>query len=127
MAGQDVQNPLSADTAHRLPSNAAGMALGWEFSSEGGRESIFVMASRKPLPRFEAEFGEIRKASLQEPDLVASQIEEGTSRGMDVTVIGPPSVGPKGPASEYFVEISQLASEDPGVWVWRIQLENPGD
>ena len=127
VAGLDVQNPLSADTAHRLPPNAAGTESGWEFTSEGGRESIFVIASRKPLASFEAEFAEIRKAGLQEPDLIASQIEEGTSRGMDVVVIAPPSVGPRGPASEYFSKISQLATEDPGIWVWRIQLENPGD
>jgi hypothetical protein len=50
----DLVNPLRGGERHLLPGRAGGSDIPWPLDDTGGKERILVIASREPLPQFDA-------------------------------------------------------------------------
>ncbi|HEY3175943.1 MAG TPA: protein kinase [Candidatus Polarisedimenticolia bacterium] len=128
--GFDLRNPLPAQVLNHLPGRLAGVDQRWEVTSAGGRETILIVASRHPLPDLDREVARLPRAKPGHP-VTYGQIEQ---RALDLIFRGVGGLtgtqpGPEGPGST----LSRIAGLLPdereargGIWVERIQLENPG-
>ncbi len=120
-ADLDQQNPLPGEMEHRLPGSGGGRSKAWPVNSQGGRESIFVVASLTPLGEVEA-----LARSRPRPDLSPTALRE-ILRGID----GPADVGPVLDGKEFlasFIDelerLSKGGGARRGLWVKKFTLEN---
>lgn len=63
----ELANPLPARQRHRLPGQRDGIGQDWVVTSAGGRETILVVAARRPLPELEREILQLRAADAGRP------------------------------------------------------------
>jgi serine/threonine-protein kinase len=123
----DLKNPLPPNRTHALPGEMGGITKYWVVDTAGGREHLLVLASPDPLAEFEAEL-----ASLPRPgaDQLAVALPEKTMtrlRGIG-GLARAPQQQPGGTADRLFEMAAQLAGGSEtveGVWMRRIDLENP--
>ena len=125
LPGLDQGNPLQPGTTHVLPGSREGRNLSWKVDTPGGREHLLVVASPARLVEFEAEMN-----ALARPGQVAVSIPEYAKvhlRG--IGGLAESSAGSPGRSARPLFEMAeQLASRSEvvnGVWVRRIELENP--
>jgi hypothetical protein len=122
LSGSELRNPLPAGLA-RLPGSGAGTALDWQVTSEGGRETILVAASRRPLAELEA-----RLAVLAEATAAGAQLADGGG-APDTTVRGIGGLVASEPPPGALAGILATLDRAPAVAVWRFELrsEPPGN
>ncbi len=63
----ELANPLPARQRNRLPGQRDGVGQDWVVTSAGGRETILVVAARRPLPELEREIEQLRAADAGRP------------------------------------------------------------
>jgi len=125
LPGFDQQNPLAPNVAHVLPGARQGTDLSWTVDSAGGREHLLVLASPARLTEFETEMG-----SLARPGETAVSIPAAMAvhlRGLGGLAPTPPPGG-QAAAGRLFEMAHLLAARSEvvsGVWLRRIELENP--
>ncbi len=125
LPGFDLRNPLSAGATHVLPGSRDGQEQAWTVDSAGGREYLMVLASPMRLDWFEAEM-----SGLARPGQAAALIpDEAKLRLRGIGGLSPaPAAGGRGSAGRLFEMAGRLASRSEvveGVWLRRIELENP--
>lgn len=125
LPGLDEQNPLAAGMTHVLPGRREGRALAWTVDSPGEREHVVVLAS----PRRLAEYEEAMR-SLERPGETAVPL--GDEARIRLRGLGRLSASPRTPppaaGGSLFELAEELASHSErvsGVWLRRIDLENP--
>ena len=129
-ASLDISNPLPPNVRHRLPGTLAGQQQFWQVTSAGGRESVFLIASLEPLHDLEREIAKIpiaeagRAVSEQRLDRLAM---DRIARGIG----GLAGAGAER-ADRAAVGLGRLATILPrqresasGIWIRRVDLENP--
>ncbi len=119
--GLHLQNPLAGDAMHWIPGKAARATsaetnLYWEVTSEGGSETVVVVAALEPVPRLERLLGEVQTAGSS-----GSAIPPAAFRGLKELTTGP--VPQRGRLAALTQELER--EDDRGIEVWRIQLDNP--
>jgi hypothetical protein len=106
----DLHNPLHGDRKHFLPGNQRGRKISWALDTTGGTERILVIASRKPLPRFE------RLAELAALDAADEGLD--VAPGASETLRGIHPVPP--PATSKLDElVRELGAPNNGLW-WQV-------
>jgi serine/threonine protein kinase len=126
LPGFEPRNPLSPGTRHLLPGVRDGKSLSWTVDSPGGREHLLVLASPDRLIEFEAEMN-----ALARPGQTAVPIPESARlrlRGLGGLSETPSPAGGGTSAGRLFEMAQRLAAgseEAHGVWMRRIDLENP--
>ena len=125
LPGLEPQNPLQPDVTHRLPGSRDGNELSWTVDSVGGREHLMVVASPTRLMEFEAEMNGLAKPgqmAVPIPGRAAVRL-----RGIGGLEQAPSPVAGNS-AGRLFEMAERLASRSEtvtGVWMRRIDLENP--
>jgi serine/threonine-protein kinase len=125
LPGLDAQNPLPAGVRHVLPGTRDGRNLSWTVDSPGGREHVLVVASPTRLVEFEADMN-----GLARPGQIAVPIPESARmhlRGLGGLSEAPATAG-RTTAAPLFERAQRLAARSEvtrGVWVRRLDLENP--
>ncbi len=125
LPGLDPQNPLPPGERHVLPGARGGTNLSWTVDSPGGREHLMVLASPTRLVEFEADMN-----GLARPGQIAIPIPDAARvhlRGLGGLAESPSSSG-GGTAGPLFEMAQRLASRSEvtkGVWMRRMELENP--
>jgi hypothetical protein len=147
----DPKKPLAAGVKHLLPGMREGSERRWRVSSQGGRETILVIASRKILPELDRMIARWRRptvrgfANPEEVGAAASDFEQGPhqmekpettekSRGdrprSAGEVVEAPLPDGKAQADSLLPNLIQalLADESrsKGVWFWQMHLVNDG-
>ena len=112
---------------HLLPGHRAGKPLSWTVDSPGGREHLLVLASPTRLVEYEAEM-----ARLARPGQVAVALSNTARvhlRGLGkLTESAPAKTTTTPSAGRLFDMAARLASGSQsvsGVWIRRMDLENP--
>jgi serine/threonine protein kinase len=128
--GLEITNPLAPGETHRLPGEVNGRSVDWEVSSAGGRESIVVIASRKPLKSLEDDIAGFPAASRDRP-VVHGQLSDDTM--LALRGIGGLKESEIHGGAVSNVTLTELIASLPGdpeesrdPWFWQIQLENTG-
>jgi serine/threonine-protein kinase len=131
LRGFETTNPLPANRTHTLPGERQSESFTWKVTSAGGREHILIVASRDRLTDFEADILAMRQAgSEDEPQY--TQLSENAKhhlRGIGGLLKQPPSRAAGSPPPHLFELASNLVSRAEvaqGLWVRRVDLENPG-
>ncbi len=130
-AGLDVNNPLPPDILHRLPGSLEGEQQFWQVTSAGGRESIFLIASLRPLPDLEREIAKLPVAEAGRPVIetrLDTQAMDRITRGIGGMAgagsgAADPSAGGLGRLAKILPQQRESASD---IWIRRVELENPG-
>lgn len=151
-SGLSPQNPLAPNVSHVLPGQRDGRPFYWQVSSAAGGEHVLIVASRRPLPGLETEMLALERpvektaaepASLANASVGATISEEGLEelRGLGVLVSGSKrdadgarghsraARGAQDPTARLFELADPLTNDQDranGVWLRRIDLENPG-
>ena len=77
-AKTDLQNPLSASLLHRLPGTRKNVEQAWKVTSEGGPDTLMVIAALERLPGVEERLAEMHPA-LPDTTEGAGWVERGDS------------------------------------------------
>lgn len=125
LPGLDLQNPLPPGRTHVIPGARSGRNLSWAVDSPGGREHLLVLASPTRLVAFEADMN-----GLARPGQIAVPIPDAARihlRGLGSLVESPPTERGKtaGPLFEMAQRLASRSEVTHGVWMRRMQLENP--
>jgi eukaryotic-like serine/threonine-protein kinase len=120
----DATNPLNAGTMHRLPGSVNGTPNYWDVTSAGGEESIYIVASRKPVPEVE---------SMRE-----RLVEQGSTGPVEITLLdaarirgishmSPSTTNPTTPPEVGTVirGLNLRSEKMSGLWVFEFHLPNP--
>lgn len=129
--GSTLSNPLAAGFEHSLPSirGSSGGIRYWQVDrSGGGRDVLYVVASREPWSEFEAA---IRDGAIERPnpEIAAATLRQ-RSRSFDV---GPERAGERASATELIEGLLSAMQGDSesarrlrqDLWADRITLLNP--
>jgi tetratricopeptide (TPR) repeat protein len=144
LPGFDLVNPLPPNAVHRLPGRllAGNQRISWQVSSAGEREHFLVVASPERLLEFEEEIANLIVPRLDDEPLVAAQLSAATTtrlrgihRGIAQLAVEPEeepavaSVQTDGVPVRLF-QLARPLGAGPetvrGVWIRRLDLENPG-
>jgi serine/threonine protein kinase len=123
--GLDQENPLPANATHLLPGKREGKNLSWAVDSPGGREHLMVLASPERLVEFENEM-----KGLARPGEIAVALPERAMislRGIG-SLSESPIANQQRSAGRLFEMAHEMAATSEvvhGVWMRRIDLENP--
>lgn len=123
----DLQNPLSSGVRHRLPGTMNGDASYWDVTSVGGREVLLVIASRGPLDYLESELARLPRArsgavpELADPSLVPKL------RGIGGLSRPEPQGESSAPTGDVARQMVIRAGSRGDIWIWQLQLSNPGE
>jgi hypothetical protein len=126
----DPKGPLAAGMKHRLPGMQGGRRQFWIVSSAGGRETIFVIASRKILPELERMIAGWPRVSAGGPQSERPGLAslDGNPRGIGMQGLEP-SDSPT-PSDSLLPNLIHALlgheSESKGIWFWQIHLLNDG-
>ena len=126
--GLDATNPLGTHQTHRLPGTQGGSPVNWQVTSAGGKESVIVVASRKPQTDLERDIAGFPLASAERPVVygeVSSQTLA-TLRGIGgYTAARPTGENGGGRLSTVLRNLpgGVTSAQDP--WIWQIELSNP--
>jgi len=135
--GLTPENPLPAATPVVLPGKQNDEPFYWQVTSGGGTEHLLVIASPRPLPALETElaalgrpkpgapvrFAELPPASLNQLRGLGGLVHEGSSSAPT------PHAGVGSAQTERLFELAEplgmSADTTSGVWMRRLELENP--
>jgi hypothetical protein len=127
MRSRGASNPLSAGARHRLPGSEEGQPLEWQVTSAGGRETILILVSTRPVDAIESAV-----ATMAEPSPGASVAYAAIDREALARLRGVGGVTRGTPLPEETKGgiLNALADElsrrrDGTLWMRRIELENP--
>jgi hypothetical protein len=121
----DQKNPLPANATHLLPGTRGGRNLSWTVDSPGGREHLMILASPERLVEFENEMKGLARAGE-----IAVAIPEKAMislRGIG-SLSETPIATKQQSAGRLFEMAEEIAAHSEvvhGVWMRRIDLENP--
>jgi hypothetical protein len=122
----DMKGALPPGVTHRLPGTHAGTPVNWVVSSAGGRETITVIAARRPRQEIERDIASIPKASL-DADVAYGAVSPRTLevlRGIGgVTQEPAPAAGGPSVAGKLIDRVQTGVGGE--VWTWQIDLMNP--
>ena len=132
----DLDNPLAAGEVHRIPGTATAgsddLAVDvekyWEVTSRGGRETLLVIASTKPLVSFEEELAAVPLAGSAraiELDNESSEILLRGVAGVHDEIVEVP--GGTTPSLTDLVETVRGSVKNSPVDFWQIVLSNPAE
>jgi serine/threonine-protein kinase len=131
------QNPLPAATPIILPGTQNDQPFYWQVTSGGGTEHLLVIASPRPLPSLETElealghpkpgapirFAELPPSSLNQLRGLGGLVHDGSASGPA------PRTAAGAPQTQRLFELAEPLSGSPdttsGVWMRRLELENP--
>ena len=125
----DLENPLPGDRSHELPGTRNGRPVSWVVDSPGGHEYLLILASPERLAEFETEMAALPPVQPGQVALPLSDQAKLHLRGIG-SWTERPAAAPEGTAGRLFEMARQLADESEvarGVWVRRIELENPAE
>jgi hypothetical protein len=119
----DLAGALAPGVTHRLPGTHDGQPVSWQVSSTGGRETVTVIASRRPQPEIEQDIASIPKASLDTPVAYGAM----SQRTMQVLRgIGGLTREPAPDAVRTIIHgLPEGVAEGGDLWTWQIDLVNP--
>jgi eukaryotic-like serine/threonine-protein kinase len=125
LPGLDLHNPLPGGTKHVLPGSLAGKNNSWLVDTPGGSEHLMVLASPTRLVQFEAEMNGLArpgKAAVAIPETARIQL-----RGIGGLAESPAPHAKKsaGPLFDMAQRLASRSEVVEGVWMRRIDLENP--
>lgn len=127
MRSRGARNPVGAGIRHRLPGIENGQPLEWQVTSAGGRETILILVSTRPLDGIESAVAAMAEprpgapvayASVDGATLARLRGVGGVTRGTSL----PDDTG-KGILNGLADELSRR--RDGTLWMRRIELENP--
>jgi hypothetical protein len=119
------QNPLPAGGPHVLPGTSAGNALSWTVDTAGGREHLLVVASPERLVDLERELARVARPGQTAVllDAAARMQLRGLGR-LSTSPVARPAT-PPGPLFERVERLAAGSERIAGVWIRRLDLENP--
>ncbi len=123
--GAQWRNPLAAGTTYRLPGDREWGSDSWEITSAGGKDSIIMVASARPLERLEGLLSSLPAAAVGgqgDPASGRDDVMRGVARLADAVRVqggGAPAVA----AALRELASGELAPED--VIVREVILDNP--
>jgi serine/threonine-protein kinase len=128
MSGLEPRNPLPAGARHRLPGKRNGEEQSWVVDTPGGREHFLVLASPSRLVEFEADMN-----ALERPGARAIALPDGAraslTRGIGGLAAAPQTTTSAGAGAQGLFEMAERLAQGSeaaqGVWMRRIDLENP--
>jgi hypothetical protein len=115
----EVANPLRSGKRWRLPGVRDGVALTWDVTTAGGRETLYVIASTDRLGELEGALADVPEAGMAKP--VSMEI---LRRGMGGLGVMPAQPEARPRIADLFSRLVSAADESGGMWTWFIQLEN---
>ena len=130
LPGLDLNNPLAPHTRIRLPGRLGHSAFNWQVTSVGGKESVIAIASRQPLNDLEHDIASFPRAGPGRPvsfgkvSTVALRALRGIGGLASETSAGEPGVGRR--LSQALRSLSSQEGSTGNIWVWQMDLENPG-
>jgi len=124
--GLSPQNPLAGGVSHRLPGSRAGESQDWQMTSDGGEETVLIIASRAPLEAFERQLMAYGLPQADAP-LQYAQIDTDELQSLrGIAGITASSVSEThqsgGELARFAAEYRELEKNDTGVWVQEIHL-----
>ena len=127
LRSRGAANPVAAGERHRLPGTEDGRPLEWQVTSAGGRETILILVSSKPLDSIEQAVAGLAEPAPGAPVHYAS-LDRGALaklRGVGGVTQGTPlhEARPGGILAALANGLSQRG--DGTLWMRRIELENP--
>ena len=129
LSGHESSNHLAAGNTHLLPGARTGERDYWQVTSVGGQEHLLVVAAPGPLADLELEAAGMTRPEAGRP-LTHARLSEPTKirlRGIAGFVTKP--VPRTGRARNRLFEGAEPLDSAPervqGVWVRRLDLENP--
>ncbi len=125
IAGCETTNPLAAETTHRLPGICDGVDSSWTVDSSGDREQVLVVASREPLVDLEAKLASLPAAGGNGAYVKLDDQSLLNLRGIGGLSARPSGTGAKPGIFDEIAELTRGPSSTEGVWVRRIDLNNP--
>ncbi len=132
LPGLVPENPLPPGRVHRLPGTLDGSDTYWGVSSAGGREHFLIVASRERLVDLEADLAAFPRPRTGSPWPMALLSDAGGERlrGAGILVLDShSSPGSTRLTPRLNLLAASLATDvetTTGVWVRRIDLDNPG-
>jgi hypothetical protein len=126
VAGLDLANPLPAGEA-RLPGTRGGTVLDWQVTSAGGRETMLIVAARRPLATLETAVAHMPRAAEGRPVVYAELDEQALRalRGVGGLAPGTMAGGASGTLANLARTLARRAQEKGDLWIRQITLENP--
>jgi hypothetical protein len=127
LRSRGAANPVAAGVRHRLPGIEDGRPLEWQVTSAGGRETILILVSSKPLEGIEAAVATLAEPRPGAPITYAAIGPEALARLRGVGGItrgtSLPNESARGMLAALANDLSRRA--DGTLWMRRIELENP--
>lgn len=127
LRSRGMRNPLAAGVHHRLPGEEDGRPLEWQVTSAGGRETILILVSSRPLDAIESAVATLAEPRPGAPVAYAPIGREALAglRGVGGVTHGEPLRNERagGMLQALANDLSRRA--DGTLWMRRIELENP--
>ncbi len=129
--GLDLKNPLPPGRSIRLPGRGPdGRPRSWEVTSAGGRETFLVIASRHALDELERDIAQFQRVA-EDREITYAPIGDASRnllRGIGGLESSDSASGgdANDPLRSITSRIDRKAAGRGDVWIWRIELQNPG-
>ncbi len=130
VADMTPTNPLEPNTPHVLPGTRGERRFYWQVTSAGGREHLVLLASRERLVGFESEMLAVERPVEGRAPIYPRLTNRAKERlrGMGGFVTDTPDA-PRSVATGSLLALARKLTPGPervsGVWIRRIDLENP--
>jgi hypothetical protein len=126
---EEASRALAPGVAHILPAALAGVQQYWLVTSPGGREHFLVVASPERLVDFEQESLAMNRAEPNQPIQYAPLGAKAMARLRGVAGIVSAPAPRESKATDTLFQSAGVLVAGPesvrGVWIRRIELENP--
>jgi len=118
-------NPL-APGEHRLPDHQGDSVANWEVTTGGGKETITVIASRRPIPEIENVINSLPRPSVHTPVQYA-EVSRSAFRGIGGIKLEATKTTQAEPSIRVSDALRKLAGqhEADSPWIWQEELESP--
>jgi tRNA A-37 threonylcarbamoyl transferase component Bud32 len=127
LRSRGAANPVGAGVRHRLPGTEDGRPLEWQVTSAGGRETILILVSAKPLDTIEQAVAGLAEPAPGAPVTYPSLDREALARLRGVGGIrrGEPLQKAEGKSILAALAGGLSRRPDGSLWMRMIELENP--
>ncbi len=122
----DQSNPLPRAAHHRLPGTVGGIEKYWDVTTAGVKETIYIVASSKPLPALEAQLQALSE-SFASAAPVERDVLDPVLRGLGGLSSRNQAAGTTHRFSDTFESLAKQAELSEGLTTWRTRLWNAGD